>query len=711
MHTPPCRKRLIGLPAWSTSSARHGGLLSPSREDSRLGHAFLCGNNRAAYLFVTIAVVAIATLVLFLWLRRTGNSTSMLLAKEQLQELGVSCELEMHRLVNDEPEGVRADACEDFFSFVCEKRRTTMRPLEQRVAALAESSENSARYGDPDSTTTATAVLYTSCLHFVSSDGLAFDKEQHANEFFDVVRTVTRGILRRLDTPAKIIQFQAILSTERGVPTYVFFATNGQGTTFLDVRPPLSGFLDNDTLSFLLEEAAEALGLDNSDEKVDVGRMLAVDNDLRTTWNSSRRIRKVSLETLASIRAGWNLSRDDWHVAFGGSPLVYSSDYDVLVRGFENLEKALEALFTRMRLEEAAVYLLTHILLPEEMLLAHVHRRRHDLCFALVRHVMADIWDQLESALFYPTDVTKDALSLAQSMMTSIERRLTFVNHSNSSIDTDRRLATAVPLSVLAPSPVNLSSPSVRLLVSNIRAGSLYRNLLELRMHFATLYKLKFSDLASLTEPVALVDHDGGITVTLTRRYLRAPFFCHGSPQQLNAATLGVAIVSEVLEASLDLQFCGGQGVLEKCSATDPNSHSKDLPHKAPMTRFGTCLYGILRDLNASDIDGSSGDDFKNLLVLWTAAFQVAEDYLQRYNAVNEPPGPPHRAETAAGKAFFQRYCYYLCEREDPFQPTGGRHWARLLCNAAAMNSPTFAALFGCDEGQTIAPRHRCLLV
>ncbi|KAH7961914.1 hypothetical protein HPB52_013377 [Rhipicephalus sanguineus] len=710
MHTatPPCRRRLIRLPAWSPSSPRGGGLLSPSQDDSRIGRSSLCGgNNRAAYLFVAIAVVAIVTLILFLWLRRSAGSPQASLTEVQLHELGVSCDREQHRLITEETHGARANACEDFYSFVCNKRHSVMRPLEQRIAALAESSDDSTRHDGHDAATATTALLYRSCLYFVSSDGLSFNKEQHANEFFDIVRTVTRGMLRRLDTPAKIVQFQAILSKERGAPTRIFFATDGHGTHFLDVRPPLSGFVDNDTLSFLLAAAAEALAVDKGNEKVDVNRLLAVDNDLQATWNSSRRVRRVSLETLASIRA--DLSRGDWHVAFSGSPLAFSLDYDVMVRGLENLENALEALFVRLKRDEAAVYLFTYILLPEEMLIAHVHRRRQDLCFALVRHVTGDIWYQLESTLFFPGDVTKDALSLARSLITNIERRLVSANSSDSPVNTDR--ATIFPRIVLAPSLVNLSSPTMRLLMWNIRPDSLYRNLLELRTHFAILYKLKFSDLVSLTEPVALADGRGGVSVTLTPRYLQAPFFCHGQPKQLNAATLGVAVVSKVLEASLDIQSCGSSGVPGKCSSTDPDSSKNDLPYKTAMSLFGTCLEEAFRDLNASDVDESSGDGFRNTLEYWTTAFQVAEDYVQMDSAADNTPWPYHRAENAVAKAFFERYCYYLCEPEDPFHPTGKTRWARHLCNAAAMSSPMFAALFDCAEGQTMAPRHRCLLV
>ncbi|KAL1442070.1 hypothetical protein MTO96_030989 [Rhipicephalus appendiculatus] len=628
------------------------------------------------------------------------------LTEVQLHEIAVSCEREQHRLIKEETDGARADACEDFYSFVCNKRHTVMRPLEKTIAALAESSDDSVLHGGHDAATATTALLYKSCLYFVSSDGLSFNKEQHANEFFNVVRTVTRGMLRRLDTPARIVQFQAILSKERGAPTYIFFATDGQGTHFLDVRPPLCVFVDNETLRFLLGAAAEALAVDKGNEKIDVDRLLEVDNDLRATWNSSRRVRRVSLEALASIRA--DLSRGDWHVAFSGSPLAFSTDYDVLVRGVENLENALEALFVRLKQDEVAVYLLTYILLPEEILVAHVHRRRQDLCFALVRHVTGDIWYQLESKLFYPGDVTKDALSLARSIITNIERRLVSANSSDSLAAAGH--ATMFPRSVLAPSLVNLSSPTVRLLMWNVRPDSLYRNLLELRTHFAILYKLKFSDLASLTDPVALTDGRGGVRMTLPSRYLQAPFFCHGQPKQLNAVTLGVAVVSKVLEASVDIQSCGSPGVLGKCSATDPDSSMNNSPHKTAMTVFGACLEGAFRDMNASGVDASSEGDFRNTLQYWTTAFQVAEDYVQRDSAVENTAWPSHHTENAVAKAFFERYCYYLCEPEDPFHPTGKTRWARHLCNAAAMSSPKFAALFDCAEGQTMAPRNRCLL-
>ncbi|KAL3175202.1 hypothetical protein MRX96_010828 [Rhipicephalus microplus] len=633
------------------------------------------------------------------------------LAEEQLQELDVSCEREQERLINDESNGTRVDACEDFYSFVCNKHHTVVRALEKRIAALAESSDDSLRHGGHDAATATIALLYRSCLYFVSSDGLSFNKEQHANEFFNVVRTVTRGLLRRLDTPARMIQFQAILSLERGASTYIFFATDSQGTYFLDVRPPLSVSIDNDTLSFLLRAAAQALDIDKGNEKIDVNRLLAVDYDLQERWNSSRHVRRVSLETLASIRA--DLSRVDWHVAFSGSPLAFSRDYDVLVRGFENLDNALETLFVRLNRDEVAVYLLTYILLPEEILVAHLHRRRQDLCFALVRHVTGEIWYQLESKLFYPGDVTTDALSLARSIITNIERRLVSANSFDSPVTTNQSTISSRSIYIVAPSLVNLSCPTMRLLMWNLRPDSLYRNLLELRTHFAILYKLKFSNLASLTESVALTDSRGGVSVTLPPRYLQAPFFCHGQPKQLNAATLGVAVVSKVLEASVDIQSCSGPAVPGKCTATDSDSSMDDSRHKTAtaMTLFGTCLERAFRDLNASGIDASSEDDFRNTLEYWTTAFQVAEDYVQRGSTVDGTPWSSLRTENAVTKTFFERYCYYLCEPEDPFHPTGKTRWARHLCNAAAMSSLKFAALFDCNEGQTMAPRRRCLLV
>ncbi|KAK8765754.1 hypothetical protein V5799_031637 [Amblyomma americanum] len=707
------RQNLSDMHPWSPASPSHGGLLSPSQESSRFGHGPLQGgSSRAACVFATIVVVAVVTLTLFLWFRSHDAADHAGITAFQLRQLSLRCELEPRRIGEQTAAGEAEDACRDFHAFVCKKRRPAPRPLELRVAALAESiqeqnyetSKGSRRTQD---TAAAVAALYKSCLYFVSSDTVPLNKER-ADEFFDAVRTVTKGMLRGLNTPSRLVQFQAILSAERGVPTYIFFAADAESGLFLDVRRPLSSFLDNVTLSSVFGTVAGILEVDKYDKKIDVGNLLTIDNDLWRTWDSTRRSKRVSLKTLSGVQAGSPLSPDDWYIAFGGSPLVYSSkNYTVQVSSIENLERALTALFFRMKRTEAAVYILTYILLPEEMLVAYMHRRSQNVCFGLTRHVLGDIWDQLESGLISPTDVTNDALAFIRPMALTMQQWLTPRTSSNGSSNKAENTSRIYTLNVLPPSSANLSSPSIRAVMYTLRPTSLYRNLLELRMHYATLYKLRLSDLSSLTD-LALVE-DEEATVTLSRRYLRAPFFCHGPPHSLNAATLGVAVIAKALEA-VGHEHCAVRG--DNCSATGAGGQPQVSPGKATLARFGECLDESLRHLNVTDMDALQTEGEKEPLLFTVAAFQVAEEYLRQ--SVGRLPlfsrGAVSVADSATERAFFERYCGYLCEREeDPFLSSGQR-WARLQCNAAAMNSPRFAALFGCGADQPMVSSQRCSL-
>lgn len=400
------------------------------------------------------------------------------------------------------------------------------------------------------------------------------------------------------------------------------------------------------------------------------------------------------------------LSPDDWYIAFGGNPLVYSSrNHTVQVSSADNLERALTALFLRMNRTEAAVYILTYILLPEEMLVAYGHRRSQTVCFRLIRHVLGNIWDQLASELFAPTDVTNDALALVQQMALTMQQWLAPKASSNGSLNSAGSASRVYSLNVLPPSSVNLSSPSIHAVMRALRPNSLYLNLLELRVHYATLYQLRLSVLSSLTD-LTLVE-GAGATVKLSRRYLQAPFFCHGQPRLLNCATFGVAVIAKALEA-VGHTHCANHG--DTCSATGAGDQSYVLAGKSTLARFEECLDTRLRELNMTDLHALLTENEKEVLLFTTAAFQVAEKYLRRSvgRLSHSSSGVESTVDSEMERAFFQRYCYYLCEREeDPFL-SGGQRWARLQCNVAAMNSPKFADLFGCGADQPMTSNHRC---
>ncbi|KAK8789035.1 hypothetical protein V5799_021188 [Amblyomma americanum] len=593
-------------------------------------------------------------------------------------------------------------ACQDFYAFVCNRKREYS-PLERSILEKSKRIGHKQRRGSSAHYATETAaILHASCLSFQAASKVSVRKNIKAIPI--AVKRRLENALKKLDTPVAILEAQAFLSKEEKLPSYLSFWSDPRapGTPVLDVRRPLSAFLDDDAIVDALLAAAGALGADNASVKRRVSELVSVDRELKRNWNFSDSAEIVPFETLAGIEA--KVTELDWQKFFAtaSTALPYQPSH-VIVRGLANLRQALMALFERMDQIDVAIYSLAHVLLPEEMLDVFA-RRENQSCLGLVRLAFGNAWCTLtpEPPQAITPGAEQELASIARAVATALKKSIVtsalFTDYDQVAAATTKvnNLHLAAPNATTIPSSmVGVASDSFR---KSLDPNNLYKNILAFRRLDDTGFSPR--RLSDFGDPKQLFQEGGcGISdAAVTRVALAPPFTCRD--RLLNYATLGTVVAEAMLKAVGGL-FCVDRRRGDGC----PRSNNTLAAYR--LDKVKACLAAGL-DVFKSPLARSSDEDSQLLeaLLVSTAAFQVALEAGRSYS------GPTFMSSVSPEMEmrFLTRYCYHLCDRrlgEGALRDSDATLAARLRCNVAVMNSPLFGALFKCSQDRQVFAR-RC---
>ncbi|KAH7956609.1 hypothetical protein HPB52_011029 [Rhipicephalus sanguineus] len=598
-------------------------------------------------------------------------------------------------------------ACQDFYAFTCGRDRGYS-PLEQSIVRASKHVANSKLRRDRNATETA-AVLYASCMSSLASPKVPVRK--NARTIPTVLKVRLDNALKKLDTPVAILEAQAFLSREH-FPSFLTFwrDPNRVGEHFLDVREPLSTFLDDNAVVEVFLAAADALHVtDAGVKRLAASHLATIDQELKRKWEYSGRVETVSFQDLVDIDA--RVTEEEWRRFFGAESLEVSYlSSSVKVRGLENVKQALTAFFERMDPIGVAVYSLAHALLPEEMLHVHAGRERASAsCLRLVRRAFGNAWYTTMTSEMTPVttvEAPQKWTSVANDVASVLKKRIVVSSLFTDYADVSTAIAKINNLQTAVTNATNLSPPSVSGLITeslwrSLDPHNLYMNLLAFRrLPNATDYSsygMNEFDDPRWRSKKDIFGNNGVFTVP--EAALTSSFTCED--RFLNYATLGVVVADAMLRA-IGGPFCvilgGGDSCLKNSTAA------------GPLEKVKTCLAAGLDYLESPvHPNGTYGDrsHLLDALVLSTAAFQVALEAGQAALGAKLLSNVSPEMEMR----FLTRYCHHLCDqRLGAGSLATGALWARLRCNVAVMNSPMFGPLFKCTQKEQVFPT-RCTVL
>ncbi|KAH6932587.1 hypothetical protein HPB50_007834 [Hyalomma asiaticum] len=601
-------------------------------------------------------------------------------------------------------------ACRDFYAFVCERDRGYS-PLEQSVVETSKRVAHSIVRRGRNATETA-AVLYASCLSSLASPKVSMKKNMRTIP--TVLQVKIHNALKNLNTPFTILEAQAFLSRKR-LPSYVTFWSDprSMGEHFLDVRRPLSTFLDESAMVDAFLNAADALHVtDAGVKRLTASDLATIDRELKGQWDYTGRVETVSFQDLVDIEA--RVTEEDWRRFFGTESLEVSyMSSRVKVRGLPNVRLALKTLFESMDRIDVAVYSLAHVLLPEEMLDVRAHRSRaSSSCLGLVRRIFGDAWYTAVAAEVAPmaiVEAQQQWTSVAKEVAAVLKRRIVvstlFNNYSDVSaaitkINTIQMAATTVTNSLLPPVS-GLMSEDLR---RSLDPRNLYKNLLAFHRlrnsgDFSTFRFNGFEDPIWRSQK-------GNFTISgvfpIPLAALEPSFTC--GDHFLNYATVGIAVATAMLRAAGG-PFC--IDLAEGGECTDNTTASEALD------KVKRCFVAGLNNFESPVPPNDTRDNISRLvdaLILSTTAFQVALEAAQGVLGAKFLSS----VSTEMEMRFLARYCRHLCDQQlgtDSISSTRtAAPWARLRCNVAVTNSPMFRVLFKCIQKQQVSPT-RCTVL
>ncbi|KAH9377459.1 hypothetical protein HPB48_006297 [Haemaphysalis longicornis] len=612
-----------------------------------------------------------------------------------------------------------ADACQDFYAAVCDLGRGPS-PVELEmgqklmcVGTTKQTQKHPPRWRKATGVAAVASVLYFSCLSLMRSRTLPVEENMKA--ISAALKLNLETAFGKLDTPLAILKALSFLSNEGGLPSFVSLCRDTTGTLLLSVRRLLSVFLDDNTMADVFYAVSSALNVIDDDMGRRVRDLLETDRDLKRNWDLSSSVETVSLEELTGLRA--NLTEEDWSKLSLDVPTAPSSQTPstVSVKGLSNVKLALTALFARMDQTSVAIYLLSHVLLPEEML-AVLARKEFTSCLRLVRFVFEDGWYAVarEPTPAEAAEASQELAIVAKAVGIVLKKH---ISQSPLSVDPDD-LAEAVDkithLIVSTPNATVVPYKAVSTMSARLRARldkeNLYKNLLEFRRYHAAAPSKPGPVFDEFGDPTLLFegDADSSGRILMTRSALAPPFTC--GDHFLNYAGLGAVVAQALLEA-VGGPFCvGRRHGLGECGRNSSAATTR-------LDMVKTCLATNIKAINSSPSLESGVQDSElplDSLAVSTAAFQVAlEAGHENYSVHKKEEEPAFGVPAEVDMKFLIRYCYRLCERQldENFSRSNPSLSARLQCNVAVMNTPMFAELFNCSQGDPMYATERCAVL
>ncbi|KAH9365545.1 hypothetical protein HPB48_020585 [Haemaphysalis longicornis] len=497
------------------------------------------------------------------------------------------------------------------------------------------------------------ARYYRSCRRFIAAPTI--DVKEHAHLLFKTVPEMSGKILQAaLDSPARILELLVSVFVKRGISALFFFSPGNGTMTLTGLRPPLSAYLDELSLHLVLLDVAAILGIPDSEATQAVKRLLLVDYELLIA--SSAAMRHLSRASLSASSAGNRtktygedeavndgvvIKSDETGVKRPSFPVSRDHDiigtflpaekYTVETTDVEALRRVLRALFIEMSKTEIAVYLLTYMLLPDEMLLVFANKKDETVCYRLLEFVYRDVWGDLATLMSLAQRHTGPALLVTETVLSSLRNSLLRRGTHDLTLSTRNTIAELLLEVSRKPEALNWTALNS---LRNTNVRSLYSNVIGLEH--------PKSPPKSTTQNESIAFEVNYPKLRIPRERLVPPFYCHGKYRFLNYATFGVSVAREVL-GILDGSFLGA-----------------DAPHSSPSDAFKKDVRSCFANAAAS-LDQSVTREGKLLdeLTSWAAGLQVA---LAASELERSMPQHHEVVEPAMMQTFFARYCYHLCQ-------------------------------------------------
>ncbi|KAL3200171.1 hypothetical protein MRX96_043583 [Rhipicephalus microplus] len=190
-------------------------------------------------------------------------------------------------------------ACQDFYAFTCERDRGHS-PIEQSIVRASKHVANSKLRRGRNATEIA-AVLYASCMSSLALPKVSV--RRNAKAISTALKVKMNNALKKLDTPVAILEAQAFLSREYFPSIFTFWRDpNRAGEHFLNLREPLSTFLDYNAIVEAFLAAADALHVtDAGAKRLAASDLTTIDRELKRMWKYSGRVETVSFQDLVDI--------------------------------------------------------------------------------------------------------------------------------------------------------------------------------------------------------------------------------------------------------------------------------------------------------------------------------------------------------------------------------------------------------------------------
>ncbi|XP_065283716.1 uncharacterized protein [Dermacentor albipictus] len=580
--------------------------------------------------------------------------------------------------------GVLADPCEDFHAYACHptRRRDRGQPEDERRTLQRVLLELSLR-NDSDHVATQAATLFKSCLGTPLS--LEVVLQQNMLEFLNISKLTMETALGFIKTPHDIANFSSLLWNAHGIMPFMYLESGRNETIAISFSRPFSAYLNTSSVYAVLKGVTQLFETSNDVRSKVTDRLVGADRELAAALTEVDTFH-LTIEGLAATTEG-DIAKSAWQKIIQAyssrNGIVSSSAATVSV---ESLKRIFTVLFDKLAPREAAIYSMAHALLPTQVLAVLLDDHRIDACFRLIGDTLGTSWRDLESYLLGFFDENHEAQSVADSLVSTLEKML----RQNYALDKEKAGAAVAKLKKLRLDMLSveglasiLKSTACR---GNVSDRSLYRNVIQCRGSSQNVRSAK-NDTTRRRERSSL----STTTILLPVESFKPSSFCHGRDNLLNYATLGTDLASRILRYVSEP--LGGAA----SSVSEAGSRETLVP--ALTTNVSTCLSkkSTRRPL------GKVLEGVASQMVAFQVALQASKSHASVWSRLENAADAPAWKQT-----YFVKYCQRLCSKAMSDSFTAALD-AALVCNLVVMNSPEFAQLFACERGDPMVPSEYCL--